>query len=1150
MLPEHPRYALGETIAKGDYATVFRGRDQELDREIAIKQIHAQYLDEPLQLKRYWQEAQLLANLEHPRIMTIYDIVRERGWLILELMLGTVPHVLRGHGIDLGDLRLLLLSMATALQFLEDNGIVHGDVKPSNMLVDKNRRFKLGDFGIARRLAGDSGSVVKGTTKYMAPEVVSAQLGDVGPHSDLYSLGFSAYELMCGKNFEALFPGLNMYGRDRQIAWIMWHSAPDRRLPPISRVLTGVPEDLARIVEKLCEKDLAKRYHTAQEVVDDLRKNASGEKQPIAAEQDKAAADAAARTQHARRKRRLTFAAAAVSLVFSTLLLVLPSGPKESPPVPVSNKDPICGNLVHVDTAGHRFELRLTTGERKVISFTPQVDEVSLNGTELRDFSQLREGDKSDVRPVQTGGQVFWQFKFTRETPPEASALGVIAHVAATQLTVTVPRAGTPGEPLQAFVSSAVSIRFNGQETLAARPFALADLQPGDRIELRYVAGQGDLEARSIQAWRLIETKGLVETFKSPSQITLRLGTAPSSPTTLAVAQDCVVTLNGAEDQDGRKLTLDDLRKGDQVAIRYDSQVHRIAAQRELTFTGTIHSLGPDDRQLAVVRAGESPKQYVLSAQCEIKRHAQGATLPYRYLRVGDTVTMTQDASPGIARHVLVVPQADPRPWALIIAYQEYDDHRLSQVSTAGNDTQLIRETLVDYYRVAEDHLLSLTEGTRRTLEQEIPGFLQRIPDNSQLLVYYLGQAYVGQDRVPYLAPKEFDLDRHAETGLALPWLLTQLDDCAATEKLLLFDACQGGAGPGSSVRSSSAQIVGVLKASGGAATRFRKWQPAPGESAPQSGSTNGKQSLTFVLASCDDQQQDLTTPDGQHGLFAACLAEALRGKADLDRNRRLWRHELFRSVTNRMATLAVGSGQEQTPVLFVPSLERISPEAKESLQRLLVLLRRGRLDTSFSSAYEEAVVLTPKQPDARLMLALCRLKDPRPNPTQALKELRELVEDYPESAATNHILAWLLLRQAKKDKQDCQPSILCLARAVAHLPSEPDAYASHLFEFAGQSSAFAVFAVERAAPQDLQPLTQAVARYGKEEAMDPFRRGYEDVRKAVQNLNQQIAANLAANPGQAFLLTGKKNNLITYAKLDFSVLEAHLAAALDNGAP
>ena len=90
------RYEILDTIASGEFATVSRARDRDLGREVAVKQIHAQYLADPRQLARYWQEAQLLASLQHANIITIYDVVRPRGWLILELMRGSLKPAAEG----------------------------------------------------------------------------------------------------------------------------------------------------------------------------------------------------------------------------------------------------------------------------------------------------------------------------------------------------------------------------------------------------------------------------------------------------------------------------------------------------------------------------------------------------------------------------------------------------------------------------------------------------------------------------------------------------------------------------------------------------------------------------------------------------------------------------------------------------------------------------------------------------------------------------------------------------------------------------------------------------------------------------------------------------------------------------------------------
>ena len=205
--------------------------------------------------------------------------------------------------------------------------MIHGDIKPSNMLVDPQNRVKLGDFGLARRASNEEGSLLKGTTKYMAPELLSPQFGAVGPASDLYSLGFSAYELMCGKQFESLFPGLGTFGRDKQIAWMMWHAAADRNLPAIDRVLEGVPDDLAHVIQRLVVKDQSQRYRSAKDALWDLRVSPlAGLPRP----EDVEAAAEAAKAAAAKRKRRKRFAAilsVACSLVLSVAMYVWLSQP-------------------------------------------------------------------------------------------------------------------------------------------------------------------------------------------------------------------------------------------------------------------------------------------------------------------------------------------------------------------------------------------------------------------------------------------------------------------------------------------------------------------------------------------------------------------------------------------------------------------------------------------------------------------------------------------------------------------------------------------------------------------------------------------------------------------------------------------------------
>jgi serine/threonine-protein kinase len=484
------RYQITEPIAKGDFATVYRGRDLELARDVAIKQIHQQYLEDPQQLDRYWQEAQLLASLEHPNIMTIFDVVRERGWLILELAQGSLPQLLGGRGIDIKDLRLALNYTLHALKCMHEHGIIHGDVKPSNLLVDRNARVKLGDFGIARRLASDDGSVVKGTTKYMAPEVVSDQFGPVGPHSDLYSLGFTAFELMCGDHFETLFPGLNMYGRDQQIAWMMWHSAPDRRLPEISRTLDGVPADLAHIIQRLVEKDPAKRYHTAGEVLADL--STEGEAPPANVDAE-AEVEAERQATKAKRKRYLAIAAASCSIVLSLAMLFIPN--REPPKPPAKKADvlqPAEGQIVELDPERSQFFIAPASGgSAQGIVVDPEVDRLFVN-RERVGLADLLEDDRVRIDYLTGGAGPFKEIYATRELATTTS--GVLRSADTSSATLTFEAIG--GGELTVQTNDITKYALNDE------PSRLSLLRAEDRLSVEHRAADDARMALRVTALR------------------------------------------------------------------------------------------------------------------------------------------------------------------------------------------------------------------------------------------------------------------------------------------------------------------------------------------------------------------------------------------------------------------------------------------------------------------------------------------------------------------------------------------------------------------------------------------------------------------------------------------------------------------------
>ncbi|MDA1051529.1 MAG: protein kinase [Planctomycetota bacterium] len=1106
------RYQITEPIAKGDFATVYRGRDHELGREVAIKQIHQQYLDDPSQLDRYWQEAQLLASLEHPNIMTIYDVVRERGWLILELAQGSLPQLLGGRGIDIKDLRLALNYTLHGLKFMHEHGIIHGDVKPSNLLVDRNARVKLGDFGIARRLVGDDGSVVKGTTKYMAPEVVSDQFGAVGSHSDLYSLGFTAFALMCGDHFETLFPGLNMYGRDQQIAWMMWHSAPDRRLPEISRTLDGVPPDLAHIIQRLCEKDPARRYRTASEVLADLSK---GGESPLAAVDPDAEEKAEREATLARRKRSLAIAAASCSVILCVAMLFFPNREPAKPPQQKAIVlQPADGQIVELDPERSQFFIAPAGGGSALgIVVDPNVDRLFVNGERavLADF--LKE-DRVHIDYLTGGAGQFKEIYATRELATTIG--GVLRSVDSSASLLTIETTG--GAELTVHTNDITKYTLN--EKTARLPL----LRPDDRLTVEHRASQDDTRmAVRVAALRTLSLSGtLVRADDAEVAVQADAANTQSkgAEKILAVARNCTVLLNGATHQDARPLSAFDLRAADRVTIEYDVAVHRIEAFRDITESGVVTSVDYGERSFAVTRDERNDTaKFVLGAGCPLLIDSGPVNL--YFLRAGDRVTVQRkspDPANREAAQVAIVPQPDPRTWAIVINYETYDNPDLPPIRYSEADSTALSDTLRTHYRVPEAQLLHEQDSTRLALEGAISRFLARVPAGSQLLVYYLGHGFINDQRVGYLVPQGFDVRRVDSTGLALRWLIEQVEQCPAIEKIVLLDA-----GPASTAEkpielASAVELAESLK-----------------ETPRRAVSTSA-----IVLASSDRAQPAVKLDDRGRGAFSVGVEAALAGEADINHDHRIDANELFSFVDRRVSELAANS--PQTPKLFLPDATppRLSPEAKAAVIRVLASLQ-GRIDDQLPLDFSRAKQLAAGQPDADLAYGLVLMKGNRTR--AALQALNEARLHHPDACVAYHALAWKSFWES-----DYKDGLMQLEQLARHLPSAGDAdeqrYANHALEFAGRVTAFAELVKRGLSPSDLQGLRQAISDRG-DPAKEAYRVGYFAVREMLEELNRKIAAEADAQKRAA--LERDRGRISYFVEMNYDEAESFVRTGLDR---
>jgi len=1112
-----PRYEILDTIATGDFATVYRARDRELGREVAIKQIHQQFLHDERQLARYWQEAQLLASLQHPNILTIYDIVRPRGWLILELMHGNLQQMARGEPLDLDFLRVALGGCLSALQFLHTNGVIHGDVKPSNMLLDSQRRVKLGDFGLARRASNEEGSLLKGTTKYMAPELVSNQFGPVGPASDLYSLGFSAYELMCGAQFESLFPGLATFGRDKQIAWMMWHAAPDRHLPEIGRVLEGVPEDLAKVVERLVVKDQSRRYQSARDVLRDLRVDPL--LAPPAEEEDAAAM--AAREAAAKKKRRTRLAAIGALAISAMLCLAMLLPPREQPQ-PEGPPEPVRGVVTRVY---YPNEPRIAIVSRELGAKDVEFNRYAVFF--LNDESclpdDLRADDQVTIKDIHDEAR--HKTKEIRAYRPVVNS-GRIKRVKADEgtFTLVIEDAKNQGKELVIVVPRNLKIVFNEDRVPAPKPIALGDLTKGDHVLVYHMGDEEEPGRRSairrataLSVQRVVSVEGIIrlQADKKTKEMTIGLG-AKGDPNTLALpflrfAPDCEITINGQRVLSEKLIRPSDLRDGDKATLEHDTVVRRVDAYQVIHEAGVVRKVQFEAHTLDVTLP-KGDKTYIIGERCRITLGGEEVALGD--LRDGDKVEITHDA-PGVrtpeAMTVSAARQADAARWAILVANKDYADNTLSPLRYPVEDAKLLREALVNRYQVPAEQAELLADEPRVRLEQALQERLGKPAADSSVIVYVAGHAYKDDEGKVYLAPKDFDLKRIAATGLPLQWLVEELENCPAKEKLLLLDCCQSGEGADLAQEPSTAEMIQSLT-------------PKPGYA---------KLRTVTALVSCKAGQRGLVWSDKQHGLFAWLLAESYSGRADKNRDNRLETTELFSYLNDEMAKAAADLKGTQTPQLFLPNDRppRLSEEAKQAILALAALQLQGTVKVdAIREKYEEAKGLSGKEPEPKLLYGLLLLK--RKERDAAIKVLGEVSTERPKLLLPLQGIAWLQF-----DKRSYEAGIRDLQKLMAAIPkpqNPADGYTievQRLFFWAGQLREFSATVVEKGQPkaETLADLDQAVAAHGAD-AQRIYQQGRGRTQAKITEYDKKIADSGGGTAAEMLAIQRRQmNNYVTF---------------------
>jgi len=269
------KYEIREQVGTGGMAVLYKAHDPMLDRFVAVKQIAPHLAQDERFVERFRTEAQTLAKLSSSQanIVSVYEMIQQDGqlFLVMEYVEGTTLRTLMDRGpIPLQTALGVLLSTALGLKAMHSQGIVHRDLTPANIMMAKDGALKITDFGLIGHSGGKT-SLPMGTTKYMAPEMFTGI--PVDARADLYSLGMIAYEMLVGpEKFAEAFKDVLRDEKAQQVRWMHWHSNPTMKPPPLRDLQPGIPPLVAKIVDRMMDKDPTKRFPSSEQIIRWLRR--------------------------------------------------------------------------------------------------------------------------------------------------------------------------------------------------------------------------------------------------------------------------------------------------------------------------------------------------------------------------------------------------------------------------------------------------------------------------------------------------------------------------------------------------------------------------------------------------------------------------------------------------------------------------------------------------------------------------------------------------------------------------------------------------------------------------------------------------------------------------------------------------------------
>jgi len=258
------RYEIIDSVGSGGMADVYKAKDERLNRFVAIKVLKPEYSSDKSFVNKFRGEAQSVAGLSHPNIVNVYDVGDDGGlhYIVMELVEGiTLKRFIERKGkLEVKEAVGITIQIAQGMEAAHDNHIIHRDIKPQNIIISRDGKVKVTDFGIAK--ASNSNTITSnamGSVHYLSPE--QARGGYSDEKSDIYSLGVTLYEMLSGK---VPFAG------DNNVSVAMLHIQGEAM--PLRELEENIPLSVDRIVQKCMQKRPERRYHSASDLIVDLKR--------------------------------------------------------------------------------------------------------------------------------------------------------------------------------------------------------------------------------------------------------------------------------------------------------------------------------------------------------------------------------------------------------------------------------------------------------------------------------------------------------------------------------------------------------------------------------------------------------------------------------------------------------------------------------------------------------------------------------------------------------------------------------------------------------------------------------------------------------------------------------------------------------------